>query len=149
MIIANSSPLIALGRLQKINILKYFFGSVYIPKAVYQETVVDTVHSEQKAALIEAIENKTIIVQKTTFNHPFRRKLHSGEKEVINLAIEKQADAILIDDKKARNEIIEIGMNFKLFYTTDLLKGAEKRGLIKSYSEVINQLRKLNIYLPE
>lgn len=149
MIIANSSPLIALGRIQKVDILKELFGNVYIPKAVYQETVIDTVNSEQKKALIEAVDNKIIIVQKPTFSYSFRRNLHSGEKEVINLAIEKKADAILIDDRKARNEISEIGMDFKLFYTTDLLKGAEKRGLIQSYGEVMNQLRKLNIYLPE
>jgi len=66
---------------------------------------------------------------------------------VLKLALEKQAEAIIIDDKKARNEAIEMG--FTLFYTSDILKGAAKRNLIDSYSKISAQLVDIQIFLPE
>ncbi len=41
-VICNSSPLIALSRIHKLDILKQLFGKVYIPDSVYQETVIQS-----------------------------------------------------------------------------------------------------------
>lgn len=41
-IISNSSPLIALSRIEQLSILKYIFGKIYIPNEVYQETVIES-----------------------------------------------------------------------------------------------------------
>jgi predicted nucleic acid-binding protein len=147
MIIANSSPLITLGRIRRVDLLEALFGKVYIPKAVYQEAVLETTIEDQKESLLEAINTKIIIVVDPTINHPFNRKLHSGETGVLNLAIEKKASAVILDEKRARKEATELG--FSLIYTTDILKGAEHRGLITSYSDIMNRLKSMNIYLPE
>jgi len=65
---------------------------------------------------------------------------------VLNLAREIDARAIIMDDKKARNEAKEL--KFSLFYTTDILRGAEQRGLLTSYADIMVQLRAMSIYLP-
>ncbi len=149
MIVANSSPLITLGRLNKLDVLEVLFGKIYIPNAVHRETVLETTIETQKEAISKSINANVIIVIEPTLEHIFKRKLHPGEKSVLNLAIEKEADGIIIDDKKARMEAKEIGLRSSLLYTTDILKGAEKRGLITSYLEVMEQLKKMNIYLPK
>ena len=50
-VIANSSPLIALGRLQKLDVFKQLFGKISIPATVYKETVLEATHDGQKRAI--------------------------------------------------------------------------------------------------
>ena len=38
-VVSNSTPLIALSRINKFSLLKEYFGEVYIPKEVYEEVV--------------------------------------------------------------------------------------------------------------
>lgn len=149
MIVANSSPLIALGRLNRLDILEVLFGKIHIPNAVYQETVVETTLEDQRGAISRSIEAGIVIVVDSTIDYPFKRKLHSGEKDVLNLAIEKKASAIIIDDARARKEAKELGLKSNILYTTDILKGAEKRGLITSYTDLMEALKTMQIYLPE
>ena len=147
MIISNSSPLIALGRIDRLDIFKSMFGEIYIPNAVYQETIVETSLNNQREAILNAIQAAIIKVVEPSIDKVFNRKLGAGERGVLCLALEKNADQIILDDKKARNEAIELGLS--VLYTADVLKGAEKRGLIMSYENIFDQLRDIGIYLPE
>ncbi len=61
MIIANSSPLIALGCINHFDIIKALFGQIYIASAVYRETVTETSLEEQRNAILTAIEAMIII----------------------------------------------------------------------------------------
>ena len=125
--ISNSSPLIALSRIQNLHILKTLFGRIFIPDSVHQETVIDTNITIQKENILEALDDFIEIVIPST-HHLFKRNLGKGEIGVLNLAIEKKPDILLIDDKKARNEAKSLG--FKLFFTTDIIKRAESLKLI-------------------
>jgi uncharacterized protein len=147
-IISNSSPLIALGRINRFDIINALLGQIYIPNAVSQETVIETSSEEQRNAILAAIEATTIIVVDPTIDYSFNRKLGPGEKDVLRLAIERNANGIIIDDRKARNEAKALGSDWVLLYTSDILKAADKRGLI-SYAEAMQELRMLKIYLPD
>lgn len=149
MIIANSSPLIVLGRLERLDILESLFGKIFIPNSVYQETVIETTIDIQRLSIQKSISEETIIVVEPSLEHQFNRKLHPGEKDVLNLALERKASGIIMDDKRARKEAKQFGLQSFLLYTTDILKGAETRGLITSYSEIMELLQTMNIYLPE
>ncbi len=146
MIVADSSPLIILARINCLHILKALFGVIYIPTAVHQETVLETQIQQQKEAISQAIDASAIIVRNPTVISSFNRRLGRGEQGVLNLAREINARGIIMDDKKARNEAKAFG--FFLIYTTDILRRAEQRGLIISYIDVLEQLKTLNIYLP-
>jgi len=61
-IVANSSPLIALGRIQRFDIINTLFGQIYIPTTVYRETVIETSFEEQRNTILSAIENSTIVI---------------------------------------------------------------------------------------
>jgi len=145
-IVADSSPLIVFARINRLDILKAFFSEVYIPASVYQEVVVETIVQQQRDTLTSAIVAATIIVRDPTMTFSFTRRLGKGEQGVLNLAREIDARAIIMDDKKARNEAKEL--KFSLFYTTDILRGAEQRGLLTSYADIMVQLRAMSIYLP-
>jgi len=143
-VISNSSPLIALARINHLFILKSLFGQIYIPDSVFQETVLQSNVEIQTKNILQTIDNYIFIVKPRTA-YLFQRRLDFGEQGVINLAIDKQADFLLMDDKKARKEAQ--GLGFKTLKTAILLKRAEKLGIIKSYSDVIKELEKLKIYL--
>lgn len=64
---------------------------------------------------------------------------------MLNLALERQADIVLMDDKKARNEAASLGLT--CIFTTDVLRYAERRGLVV-YQEIMNNLNQARIYLP-
>jgi uncharacterized protein len=146
-VVANSSPLIALGRVRQLAIFESLFKKISIPSAVYRETVEQATDTIQKQAILQAIEQGFIEVMTPMSAHSFTRKLYASEKEVISLALDLQADLLIIDDKKARNEAREFG--FEVRYTSAIIKAAAKRGFIGSYSRIINELKRLDIYLPE
>ena len=129
-----------------LHVFKSSFDEIIIPDEVYQETVVGTELIQQKKLILTAIDIGYIKVVETAYNHPFRRKLGLGERGVLNLAIEKDALQIIIDDKRARNEAVELGI--PIMYTTDVLKIADGDKVI-SYSDVMTQLHAIGIYLPE
>lgn len=144
-VISNSSPLIALSRIRKLEILKRLFGTIYIPEIVYEEVVVQSTDRMQKEAILEGIDD-FIFVEQPTSEYVFTRSIDAGERGVLNLAYDTQAALLLIDDKKARNEAKEHG--FRVVKTSTLLKRAEQLQLIRSYSEIMQQLQLLRIYLP-
>jgi predicted nucleic acid-binding protein len=146
MIVSDSSPLIALGRIDRLDIFGGLFGEIFIPTSVYQEVVVETRLNQQREAIARAIEDKIIKVVQPGVEQTYRRRLGEGEKGVLDLAIAMEAKGVILDDNKARNEARELGLT--LFYTTDILRGAEVRGLI-AYNEAMAALQKLLIFLPE
>ncbi len=146
-VILNSSPLVASGRVQQLHLFQRLFGTIYIPATVYQETVTQGNNPIQQQAIVQAIEEKFIEVVSPASEHTFSRKLHPGERDVLNMALEIKADLLIIDDRKARNEARELG--FAVNYTSTIVKAAEKRGCINSYQILMNTLKDMSIYLPE
>lgn len=146
MIISNSSPLIVLGRLNRLDIFRELFEEVHIPGAVYRETVEETRLVHQREAILDAIASRYLLVDESLSNHSFRRTLDAGERDVLSLAVERQAQLLILDDRKARNEAGELG--FQLAYTTDILRAAAARQLIPSYAEALERLHEMHIFLP-
>jgi hypothetical protein len=145
-VISNSSTLIALSRIDRLNVLKKLYGHILIPDSVYQETVLETTIIDQKENILKAI-NDFIEVLTPITHHTFSRNLGKGERGVLDLALEKNPQIILMDDKKARNEARELGFN--PFFTTDILKKAEASKIIPSYEDILIKLFKIGIFLPE
>jgi predicted nucleic acid-binding protein len=145
-VVSNASPLIALSRIDRLHILKDLFGWMYIPDTVYQETVTNCGIILQTTRISQATDDFIKVIQPQV-RHVFSRSLGAGEQGVLNLALERQAQLVLIDDKKARYEALELGL--VPVFTTDILKRAEHQRLIVSYRQVVQELKKFDIYLPE
>ena len=145
-VISNSSPLIALSAVDQLYLLQQLFTTIYIPEAVYQETVQDNHVVIQKTRIKYATQ---IYLRRCApkIHQLFARTLGAGEQGVLNLALEMHPDIILLDDKKARREAHALG--FMPAFTADLLKWAEAQQLIPSYHAIVAQLAQQGIYLPE
>lgn len=145
-VVSNSSPLIALSCLDQLSILKHLFGSIYIPESVYHEVVVKNTMSLQKQRIVQALDT-IVFVKQSNLTHRFTRVLDAGEIGVLNLAKEIQANLVLLDDRKARNEAKEMGL--RLAMTSAVLQWAAEQGLIASYHDAIHTLTTYRMYIPE
>lgn len=112
MVISNSSPLIHLTRLGKINYLFKMVKNINIPKAVFDEVVVlGKLKNYSEAFTIERFikEEKIIVTNIGSFDKSVYPPLGRGELEALELA-KKENELLLIDEKKARNvaQILQI-----------------------------------------
>ncbi len=139
-VIADSSCLIALSKIGELEILHALFENIIIPKAVYVEVVVQgkgrTGAEEVKNAKWIKVENaKNKLAVKA-----FQINLGAGESEAITLAIEKNADLIILDDSRARQAAEELSLTF--VGTLAILQKAKSKGLIKNFEKTLDDLRK-------
>ncbi|MDM8528475.1 hypothetical protein QUF58_09730 [Anaerolineales bacterium HSG24] len=145
-VVSNSSPLIALSSINRLDILAHLFTAIHIPASVYQETVIENPIPEQQQRITQATQTFIQVVS-PTIQQQFTRKLGAGEQGALNLAIEVDANFIILDDKKARREAKELGL--MPIFTADILKLAEQQQYIASYHALVVQLAQRQIYIPE
>jgi predicted nucleic acid-binding protein len=87
-IVADASPIIALGSINQLSILFKLFGKVIIPEAVAQECLVD-ISRPGAIAIAKAIETKKIQVSASVELERFDEALlilDKGEADAITLA---------------------------------------------------------------
>lgn len=99
--VSNSTPLIALSKIGKLNLLQEYFGQIAIPEAVYNEVVVNggILYGAEEVAkadwiVVEAVVNSLAVESLSMY-------LGAGESEAIVLAKEKDC-LLLIDDGDGR-----------------------------------------------
>lgn len=113
LVISDSSTLIHLAAINRLNLLKELYSEITIPAAVWQEVAVE---GQERPGAIEVRaghDNGWISIVTVADQHLLRllkRDLHAGEAEVIALAVERNADLVLLDETEARQiaELYEI-----------------------------------------
>lgn len=140
-VISNSSPLIGLSSIRKLDILKVVWGSVIIPEAVFHEVVIlgenKTGSKEVKAACQDWLE--VISIQSRQEVEALQTILDLGESEVITLGQELGADLLLINNREPRR--VARSLNFDVLGTLGIIKLAWKKGIIDDPLNLINELR--------
>ena len=106
-VVSNTSPLIYLSKIKKLDLLLQLYKKVHIPPKVLEELLKE----KDEVAYFKAFAS-SFIVEKADEKMP-DFQLHGGETEAINLALNKKADIILLDDHKARNAAKALGLNVK------------------------------------
>ena len=146
-VVCNSSPLIHLAKIGKLELLKDYFTEISIPEAVYRECVIDGKDREdakriENAAWIRVVDIKNIDLKKA-----FNTVLDEGESEAIVLALQESADLILLDDYEARELARTYGL--KITGTIGLLIKAKYEGDISSIGEMLKKLRRTGFWLSD
>jgi predicted nucleic acid-binding protein len=110
-VVSNTTPLIGLASIQKFELLKQLFGEIHIPQAVYSEAVVKG-HEEggAKNEVSEASWIKVVSVKDKLAVKVLLDELDDGEAETIILAEELAADWVLMDERKGRRKLAELGI---------------------------------------
>jgi len=145
MIVCNSTVLIYLAKLNKLDLLRKLFGKVIIPNAVYGEVVV--VGKEKNyvdAKLVEkAINDEWILVKETKVLELLENVgIDRGELESISLA-NNLKEGILLDQTHARYAAEMVGL--KPHGTLYVLFLSLSKKLI-TYDEYLELLEKLINY---
>jgi len=113
-IVFNTSPLIFLSRLEMLDIFLSQMEEFYAPKAVVDEIFAKEDDTSQ--AISEIFHQQMILsqtIQLSLFANRLSQRLGKGESEAITLALELEADYIILDDFAARREAIRLGLKPK------------------------------------
>ncbi len=137
-VVSNSTPLIALSRINELELLHTIFGTIIIPGAVYDEVVLEGAGRPG----VKEVANASWIIKRKVKNllavSMLQMDLDRGEAEAVVLAKELEADYLLVDEKKARR--IARGSKVRIIGTAGILGLAEKKGLITNLYDVFDKL---------
>jgi len=101
-IVSNASPLIGLVRIGRLELLRQLYKELFIPEAVWREVVVEG--AGQPGA--EDVQAATWIETRPATNRQLvkalQQELDAGEAEAIALALEINADFLLMDEHLGR-----------------------------------------------
>ncbi|MEM3713071.1 MAG: DUF3368 domain-containing protein [Thermoproteota archaeon] len=109
-VVSNSTPLIYLSKVGRLNIIKDVFGKVFIPEAVFNEAVIQgKMLKISDAFIIEKAVGDWILREqvKPEISTEYRfldtnTKLGLGEKEALKLCKQLNAEFFIVDDREAR-----------------------------------------------
>lgn len=137
-VVSDSTILIGLVKIGKLDILKEIFFKVYIPEEVFEEVVERGKGKPgskviKEAAWIEVKPVKDKIQVKFLLG-----SLEKGEAEVLVLARELEADLILLDEEKARKSAVIAG--FEIMGLLGLFVLAKNLGLIDEVRPLVDEL---------
>lgn len=138
-VVVNSTVLIGLCQIGQLRLLESLFEEIYISLEVYSEVV------EKGKGKIgsEEIKSAQWIKRKKVKNSlavsMLMARLDPGEAETIILAIETEANILVLDEKEAREIAEEEGLT--VIGTAALLKRAKEKGLIEDLKKSLDQLR--------
>ena len=139
-VVANTTPLIGLASIQRFDLLNRLFGEVHIAKAVYDEIVEAGV--AKKTAVQEVSTSlwlKTVIVRDRLAVDVLLDELDLGEAETIILAREINANWVVMDEKKGRQKLVQLGLN--KVGTVGILLKAKEIGLIQHIKPELEKLQ--------
>ena len=121
-IVSNASPLITLCKLKLFHHLPALYKNLTIPDAVFNEVVQKGAGRPGVREVSKGIDSGFVIkkrVNNTLAVSALSKFFGNGESEAIILATEISADAVILDDNKAR--IVANSMNLPVTGTIGIL----------------------------
>jgi len=144
-IIVNSTPIIALSAIGKLDLLKELYNTIIIPSAVKFE--IEAKSESKTQHQLEAATNWIHVqsIMNVAQKQIFKTQLHDGEVEVMILGQELDADLLMIDDYLAREYAKYLG--FKVVGTVGILLLAKSKMLIPEVKPLVDDLVTNGIYI--
>ncbi|NER23449.1 MAG: DUF3368 domain-containing protein [Symploca sp. SIO1B1] len=137
-VVSNSSPLIALAQIGKFELLHLLYQELLIPQAVRDEVARFGEERLGAAELEKADWIRTVTISNRTAVELLRERLDLGESEAIVLAIETEAQLLLIDEARGRRVAQTQSLNH--VGTVGILVLAKRRGLVEAVTPLLNDL---------
>lgn len=139
-VVSNTTPLIGLASIERFGLLQDLFGEIVISQAVYDESVIAG-HDEDGARreVEAAVWIRTVEIQDRLAVDVLLDELDLGEAETIVLARELGADWVLMDERKGRRKLGQLGV--PKVGTVGILLLAKNRGLIAAVAPELERLR--------
>ena len=142
-VIANTTPLIALANIDRLELLRELYGTVFVPQAVLDEIIREPARQRVRGAEWIKVES----IQDSSQRDIFRARLHAGEVEVMILAREQKADLVIVDDEAAKKTAKFLGLN--VTGTLGILLKAKKEGYLESVEPIMNELIRDGLFISD
>ncbi|MEA3643182.1 MAG: DUF3368 domain-containing protein [Lamprobacter sp.] len=134
-VVVNTTPLISLACVQRLNLLEQLFGGIILAEAVYREI-------KAKPGYGHAEIDQTWITVRSIAGKLYRplllNQLDAGEAETIILAREIQADDVVIDENRGYRLAQQFGL--PVVRTLSLLLRAKEKGLITQIKPILEEM---------
>ena len=134
-VVSDSSVLINLAWLNHLDLLKELYEEVTIPQAVWDEIVVSGRGKPGSQEVQVATWIKTATPKNVNLVKSLQLTIDRGEAESIALAIEVNADLLLMDERLGRSTARYFNLN-----VVGLID-AKRKGLISAVRPLMDQLR--------
>lgn len=140
-VVSDTTPLIGLASINRLDLLKELFEEVYIPQAVFDETVTfGRENSKAKQQVSNANWIHVVEVKDRLAVNVLLDEMDLGEVETIVLASEINADWVLMDEKKGRRKLSQL--NIPKIGTLGILLKAKELGLVPALKPEIEELQR-------
>lgn len=102
LIVSDTSPLLNLALIDRLNLVQEQFSTVTVPEQVWDELLagedgVDALQSLRGEGTLDIVE-----VEEGALFAEFRRNLDRGESAALAYAVEMDADRLLLDEREGR-----------------------------------------------
>lgn len=133
--VSNTTPIISLSSIGKIEILKELFQEIIIPLAVYEE-----IKAKQSYGFNEVDSNfiKVHPIQNTSQEKSLLEQLDIGEAQVIVLSKEINANNTIIDENSGYTIAKESGLN--VIRTLSVLLKAKENNVIDEIKPLLDEM---------
>jgi len=144
-VVSNSSTIIHLSKINRLDLLQDFFQKILIPEAVYRECVLEGKDREEVTLIKNSEWINVLEVKDKKLVKLLQSTLDDGEAEAIALSLEVSADLILLDEYDAREKARILGL--QITGLIGILLRAKLDGKIKILEEEIERLKKTGFYI--
>lgn len=145
-IVSNTTPLIALAWLERLDLLPRLFGRIHIPLAVRNEIQ----HDPEAVGAAELSAAPWLVVTPVADSLAVELlldQLDVGESEAIVLAHELRAGLLLMDERRGRRRAMQSSLT--VAGTLAVLIQARQQGLVESLQPLLKRLRELPFHMSE
>ncbi|MBD2569161.1 DUF3368 domain-containing protein [Anabaena lutea] len=137
-IISNTSPISNLAAIGQLTLLQQLYGNIIIPPTVYQEILASGSTDPGTLALQTLDWIQVIPVTNIVLVQTLQTILDPGKAEAIALGLELNADRLIIDERKGRNEAIKSGL--QVTGLLGVVLAARQQGFIPLVQPILDDL---------
>ena len=146
-IVPDTSPLILLAKIGRLDLLVQLYDECIIPASVVKE--VEAKPGEEASRIRALLQNRSFHLQHATHTmlEGLPVDLGAGEREAIALALEERARFVVIDDQQGRR--IARARGVSVTGTVGVIIEARGRGMIPSVRRELDRLVEAGLWMDE
>jgi predicted nucleic acid-binding protein len=138
-VISNSSPLIALTQIGRLDLVRRLYTRISIPPAVAREA--EPTVAELPDWIV--VQNLAYPLQPITVSG----SVGPGEREVISLGLELGAALLIVDEQPARRLATSLGL--RVIGTVGLLMAGKERGVLAKIRPELDRLLAVRFFMDQ
>lgn len=137
-VVSNTSPIFYLSTIGQLDLLRQLYAKIVIPTTVYDE-IIHVGNTDASARVVPTLSwIKTQPATNQELVNRLKAELDPGEAEAIALAIELNADRLLMDERLGRAAAMQLGL--QVTGVLGILIAAKQNNLIHEVKPLLDAL---------